>query len=112
MRMFRFASFVIACLAAATIVDAQVNRAMISGTVTDPSGAPIPGVTITITGESGLTQTAVTGGSGQYTVPGLPVGTYSAKFEIQGFKTSVHDKLILQVAQTLRLDTQLEVALR
>jgi hypothetical protein len=62
-----------------------------------------------ITGESGLTQTAVTGGSGQYTVPGLPVGTYSAKFEIQGFKTSVRNRLTLQVAQTLRLDTQLEV---
>ena len=60
---------------------------MISGTVTDPSGAPIPGVTVTVTGESGLTQTAATNGSGQYTVPSLPVGTYTAKFEIQGFKT-------------------------
>src|SRR5688500_14794392 len=109
MRMYRFASFVIACLAAATLAHAQVNRAMISGTVTDPSGAPIPGVTVTISGESGLTQTAVTGGSGQYTVPSLPVGTYTAKFEIQGFKTSLRDRLTLQVAQTLRLDTQLEV---
>src|ERR671919_1861811 len=109
MRVYRFASFVIACLAAATFADAQVNRATISGTVTDPSGAPIPGVTVTITGESGLSQTAVTGESGQYTVPSLPVGTYAAKFEIQGFKTSVRDKLILQVAQTTRLDTQLEV---
>ena len=109
MRVYRFAVFVIVCLAAATIVDAQVNRAMISGTVTDPSGAPIPGVTITVTGESGLTQTAVTGGSGQYTLPSLPVGTYTAKFEIQGFKTSVRNGLTLQVAQTLRLDTQLEV---
>src|SRR5688572_16624463 len=109
MRSFRLATFVVVCLAAASIVDAQVNRATISGTVADPSGAPIPGVTVTLTGESGLTQIAVTGGSGQYTVPNLPVGTYSAKFEIQGFKTSVRSRLTLQVAQTLRLDTQLEV---
>jgi hypothetical protein len=45
MRVYRFATFVLACLAAATTVDAQVNRATMSGTVTDPSGAPIPGVT-------------------------------------------------------------------
>jgi hypothetical protein len=109
MRTFRFAFFAVACLAAATIADAQVNRATISGTVTDPSGAPIPGVTVTIAGESGLSQTAVTGEAGQYTVPSLPVGTYSAKFEIQGFKTSVRSGLTLQVAQTLRLDAQLEV---
>src|SRR5688572_31944049 len=73
------------------------------------SDLPIPGVTVTLTGESGLTQIAVTGGSGQYTVPNLPVGTYSARFELQGFKTSVRNGLTLQVAQTLRLDSQLEV---
>ena len=109
MRIYRLASFVFACLAAATFANAQVNRATISGTVTDPSGAPIPGVVVTITGESGLAQTAHTNEAGQYTVPSLPVGTYSAKFEIQGFKTSVRDKLTLQVAQTLRLDAALEV---
>jgi len=54
MRTNGLAPFVIACLAAATLADAQVNRATISGTVTDPSGAPIPGVAVTVTDESGL----------------------------------------------------------
>lgn len=109
MRMFRLASFVIACISASTFASAQVNRATISGTVSDQSGAAIPGVAVTITDESGLTQTAVTNLAGQYTVPSLPVGTYAAKFEIQGFKTFVRDKLTVQVAQTLRLDAELEV---
>jgi hypothetical protein len=51
---------------------AQVNRATISGTVPDPSTAAMPGVTITITGASGVVQTAVTNEAGQYTVPSLP----------------------------------------
>ena len=109
MRVHRLAMFVVACLAIATIADAQVNRATISGTVTDPLGAAIPGVTVTITDESGLAHTALTNGAGQYTVPSLPVGTYTAKFEIQGFKTFVRDKLTVQVAQTLRLDAELQV---
>jgi hypothetical protein len=109
MRIYRLASFVIACLAVATLADAQVNRATISGTVTDPSGFAIPGVTVTMTDESGRAYTALTNEAGQYTVPSLPVGTYAAKFEIQGFKTFVRNQLTTQVAQTLRLDAELQV---
>jgi len=103
------ALFVVLCLAAASVAAAQVNRATISGTVTDPSGAAIPGVTVTITDESGLTHTAHTNTEGQYTVPNLPVGTYAAKFEIEGFKTLIRDALPLQVSQTLRVDAELQV---
>jgi hypothetical protein len=88
---------------------AQLNRATISGTVTDPSTAAIPGVTVTISGESGIVQTAVTNGAGQYTIPSLPVGTYTVKFELTGFKTYVRENVKLEVSQTLRLDTQLSV---
>jgi len=109
MSVYRLALYVVICLATGTIANAQVNRATISGTVTDSLGAAIPGVTVTITDESGLAHTALTNAAGQYTVPSLPVGTYTAKFEIQGFKTFVRDKLTVQVAQTLRLDAELEV---
>jgi hypothetical protein len=88
---------------------AQVNRATISGTVTDQSAAAIPAVTVTVTGESGIVQTVVTNEAGQYTVPSVPVGTYAVKFEIVGFKKYVREKLTLEVSQTLRVDAQLEV---
>src|SRR6266540_5620865 len=82
MRAYRLALFVVVCLTGAAVAVAQVNRATISGTVTDSLGAAIPGVTVTVTGESGLASTAQTNMAGQYTVPSLPVGTYAAKFEI------------------------------
>jgi Carboxypeptidase regulatory-like domain/TonB dependent receptor-like, beta-barrel len=88
---------------------AQVNRATISGTVTDSSGAALPGVSIIITGDSGVVLTALTNQAGEYTVPSVPVGTYSVKFEMTGFKTHMREKLTLQVSQTLRVDAELEV---
>jgi hypothetical protein len=109
MRAYRLTLFVVVCLASATVADAQVDRATLSGTVTDPSGAAIAEVTVTVTGESGLTFTTHTNAAGQYTVPSLPVGTYTAKFEMSGFKTLVRDKLTLEVSQTLRLDAELQV---
>jgi Carboxypeptidase regulatory-like domain/TonB dependent receptor-like, beta-barrel len=109
MRAYRLALFVVVCLASATVAGAQVDRATLSGTVTDPSGAAIAEVTVTVTGESGLTFTTHTNAAGQYTVPSLPVGTYTAKFEMSGFKTLVRDKLTLEVSQTLRLDAELQV---
>src|SRR6516225_7399097 len=105
MRAYGLALFAVLWLATG-VAEAQVNRATISGTVTDSSGAAIPGVTVTVTDESGLTFTAQTNTAGQYTVPSLLVGTYAVKFEIQGFKTFVRDKLTVQVAQTLRLDAE------
>ncbi len=109
MRAYRLALFVVVCLASATVADAQVDRATLSGTVTDPSGAAIAEVTVTVTGESGLTFTTHTNAAGQYTVPSLPVGTYTVKFEMGGFKTLVRDKLTLEVSQTLRVDAELHV---
>jgi Carboxypeptidase regulatory-like domain/TonB dependent receptor len=109
MRAYRLALFVVVCLASATVADAQVDRATLSGTVTDPSGAGIAEVAVTVTGESGLTFTTHTNAAGQYTVPSLPVGTYTAKFEMGGFKTLVRDKLTLEVSQTLRVDAELQV---
>lgn len=99
----------VVCFARTVPVAAQVNRATISGTVTDQSSAAIPGVTVSITGENGIVQTASTNEAGQYTVPSVPVGTYSVKFEVTGFKAHVREKVTLQVSQTLRLDAQLEV---
>jgi hypothetical protein len=97
------------CFVFSAPVLAQTNRATISGSVTDSSRAALPGVTITITGDSGVVQTAVTNQAGEYTVPSVPVGTYDVKFEMTGFKTHVREKLTLQVSQTLRVDAELEV---
>jgi len=66
---------------------AQTNTGQISGTVRDSSGLVLPGVTVTVTNVNTNTgYTAVTGPKGEYVVTNLPVGTYSVRAELAGFR--------------------------
>jgi hypothetical protein len=68
---------------------AQTNTGQISGTVRDASGGVLPGVTVTVTNvNTNNAYTAVTGGRGEYVVTNLPVGTYSVRAELQGFRVA------------------------
>ena len=84
--------------------------ASITGTVKDTSGAVVPGATITVRQtETGLTRTAETDASGNYTVPSLPVGQYEVSVEKEGFKRQVRSGITLVVAQQAVLNLSLEV---
>jgi hypothetical protein len=87
------------------------NLGSINGTVTDPSGAVIPGVKIiVINQETGLTiRTTVTNANGNYSVPDLPNSTYTVRAEKQGFTTSVHRNVIMHVGSVIRVDLKLAV---
>ena len=80
------------------------------GTVTDPSGAPIPGATVTVTNTAtrGTRQTT-TNTEGLYTFPSLPPGNYEVKIELQGFKTAEVPAFKVDIQQTVRRDVVLEV---
>src|SRR5690348_18154652 len=59
----------------------------LTGTVTDPSGAVIPNVTVTaISVDTGQARTATTGTDGTYKISLLPPGNYRVTFEASGFK--------------------------
>src|SRR5271157_1312736 len=63
------------------------QTATILGTVTDPSGAVVPNVTITLTqAETGRVITSTSNDSGQYVVPDIPIGHYNVKASVTGFK--------------------------
>src|SRR5689334_11715459 len=88
----------------------QSDRGTITGIVTDPSGAVIPGASITVTNVNTNTKFVVQStSSGSYTVPQLPTGTYKISVEKQGFKTAVRENLPLLLGQTVREDIGLEV---
>jgi hypothetical protein len=80
-------SWAVAFLVLASVGQAQVNVGRISGTVTDSTGAALPGVTVTVThDETRFRQTTVSDGSGAYVATHLPIGRYTVVAELQGFK--------------------------
>ena len=73
---------------------------VITGRITDPTGAVIPGVKVTARRvDTGVSQSAVTSGAGTYTIPHLVVGTYTVTAQAHGFKTGMASEITLDVAQ-------------
>ena len=90
---------------------AQDFRGRINGTVTDDTGAVLPGVTVTVTSPALIQpQTQVTGAQGDYRFLALPPGTYEVAFELTGFGSVKRDGIRVVINQTLTVDQQLQVA--
>lgn len=88
----------------------QTISSSIGGLVTDPSGAPVGGVAITVKNtETGAVNTAVTSASGTYSVPALLAGVYDVTAAKTGFETYTATGIRLLSAQTARLDVSLKV---
>ncbi|MGH9398028.1 MAG: carboxypeptidase regulatory-like domain-containing protein [Terriglobia bacterium] len=83
----------------------------IAGTVTDASGAAMPGVTITVTNQlrNSVARTLSTNSAGNYSVPDLPVGTYSIRAGKTGFVSQLHSDLVLNVRSSVRVNFTLQV---
>src|SRR6266567_983312 len=78
----------ICCALAPSALYAQTSFGRISGSVTDPSGAAVPGVTIKIINtETQTARTVETDSNGFYTVTNLPVGPYTLEASQKGFQT-------------------------
>src|SRR6266705_6095971 len=75
-------------LAITGVSHAQTFRGGISGRITDPSGAVLPGVTVTATNNAtGVSRTTTTSESGDFSLPDLPLGTYTVETVLAGFQT-------------------------
>src|SRR5580692_3475069 len=71
----------------------QTQLATVSGTITDPSGAVVPGVSVTIVSQgTGLKRSALTDTVGEYRFAGLPIGNYSLRIEKAGFQSQVREE--------------------
>lgn len=82
----------------------------IVGTITDPSGAVVPGAQVkaTETG-TGVTRTAVTDAQGYYVISALRPAVYTVVIEAKGFRTAHLNSVTLLASQTLTVNTKLEV---
>src|SRR5207244_5647046 len=84
--------------------------AQISGTVTDPSGAVLPGSEITATQtETAAARKTVSNETGSYILPNLALGPYRLEVSLPGFRTFVQTGIVLQVNSTPVINAVLEV---
>ena len=89
---------------------AQGFAATIAGTVTDTSGAVLPGTRVTVRHlETGLTRAVEVDAGGNYSIPSLPVGAYELVAEKMGFQQEVRRGVNLVVAQEAVVDFTLQV---
>ena len=79
----------------------SAGTSALAGTVTDPSGAAIPNVTVTVTSnDTGQSRTTTTGSDGTYRFNLLQPGNYKVSFAATGFKTGEVASVTLNVTET------------
>jgi hypothetical protein len=97
-------------LSVTTLLGQSAGTGALTGTVTDPTGAVIPNVTVTLTNTgTNQTRTGTTDAAGTYKFTLLPPGTYKVQFKATGFKTSEVPSVTVNVTETPVLNRALEV---
>ena len=109
MRRF-FIPAVFSCVLLPALTFTQSSNSTVSGSVSDASGALIPGVTITATNtQTGIVTTVLSNESGVYNFASLQPGVYSLSAELPGFQTRTYSAVQLGLSQQIRLNFTLQV---
>lgn len=99
----------VVCLLAATGAFAQDFRGSISGTVTDSTGAVLPGATVSVTrADTNVSAIATTDGKGAFSVRYLNSGSYAVSAKLDGFKTVIRKGIDVRVGDAILVDLTLE----
>ena len=89
---------------------AQESRGSLTGTVSDPNGAALPGATVEIRNvETNVANTATTNEEGSYTFPLLNPGHYTLTVTAQGFANATRENIEIRVSERLTLDVPMSV---
>jgi Carboxypeptidase regulatory-like domain len=105
-----FALLLFASLLSSVSLLAQTDRATIVGTVTDSSGAVIPGVNVAATNtQTKVETTATTNDTGFYRILNLPIGEYSISFTKQDFQTLERKGIDLSIGQVAEINVSLAI---
>ncbi len=88
---------------------AQTTAGRVLGTLTDQSGAAVPGATVSVTDvQRGTARTVTTDDSGDYAIPDLQPGSYKIHVEARGFKAAERPSVQVEVASDVRADFTLQ----
>src|SRR5277367_2229940 len=101
-------SFLLAALSAFTL-NAQTFRGTLLGTVTDATGAVIPGAAISVKNmDTGIERTTESNSDGAFTIPELPIGRYSLAVTVTGFNPYQAEGLEVTVGSQVTLNVTLQ----
>jgi hypothetical protein len=101
----------VACFGLPSTADAQSGLGGLRGSVVDPQGGGLPGVTITAASPDALrTQSDVTNERGEYRFNNLPPGTYSLTAELVGFATFRREGILVRVGATFAVDITMQLS--
>ena len=112
MKLHSLVGSLLSLLLLSCVVSAQTISVSgkIRGTITDPSGAILQKSAVTaLNTQTGLRRSAVSDGSGQFQITGLPPATYEVSAQHDGFTTGLRKGVVLAVGQTVTADFQLNV---
>src|ERR1700730_6513556 len=105
-----FLLFAVLIVLASQAAWAQANRASITGTVTDTSGAVVPDVEVTATNTgTKVPAKTVSNQDGIYVIPNLFPGQYSVEFKKDGFETLLRPTVTLESTQVAKIDASMKV---
>jgi hypothetical protein len=102
---------IIGLLLMSTQILGQSGTGSVRGQVADPSGAVVPGITVTVVGANGAPQQAQTNEEGRYDFPKLAPATYSLRIQLKGFADFERAGVVVAAGQVQIVDAQLVVAL-
>src|SRR5262245_38395271 len=106
----RAASLLFLVSLSASIALAQTGQGTITGRVTDPTAAVVPGVSVHVEhAGTGFTYDSVTNDEGLFHIPYLNPGTYALTFEVPGFKKLVRSGIVVRSTDTAELDILLDL---
>src|SRR5213595_2057993 len=104
-RLVRFSLAAAMIALCAVTLFAQSERGLISGTVTDQSGAVVAGAKVTVTeNQTNRALTLTTNDTGNFTAPNLAVGSYSVRVEKPGFRPAVINNLTVNASANVSAD--------
>src|ERR1700675_995986 len=91
-------------------VSAQIDTGSVVGIVSDPSGAAIPGATVTLSNEaSGVSRSVTTNGDGEYQFAAVIPGTYSVQANAQNFESAISTHVEVDVQSRPAINFTLKV---
>ena len=98
------AALIVLATVAHPLAQSQAVNGTIEGTITDQSGAPVPGVSVTVTNvDTGDSRVVVSNETGVYRAPLLPLGRYRVSAELSGFRKFEQQGLTLSAGQSRSL---------